>query len=338
MERDLWNLLSLLQSVLKSAPADDSSVLSVEDHRKMLRNLRIVSVVRNFRLTGCSSYAPIDLESFKSSRSSPCEVRCEDTTAHDGGAVIDPVRRIIIQVSGNCNNGRDVFLLDIDKHTSERFRNAVPFGNHGQYPVFDGEKRVYFFESESGNRDRFGYFDLETKSFVSLKKCPCPYREFCSPCYMDGRIYAVCRDKRVYVYNIEEETWKPLDLRVGKVRLAADPTTQSLVMLKKSRKFWMYNLETKEETVFPTQPRTFNLGSNQELLFLRRSDEDFICIASFDSHALYAFISKENRWVQLNWRDVRNGSAHLVFDPVTSAFYYKIDGERSWYHVPVKMD
>jgi len=337
-ERDLRNLLLILQSVLKTAPTEDAAIMSVEDHRKLLLNMKIVTISRNFRLTGGSAFHPIDIDSFKASRSVACEVRCEDQTAHDGGAIIDPVRRIILNVSGNCNNGKDVFLIDIDKKTSERFRNIIPYGNHGQYPVFDGDRRVYFFESESGNRDRFGFFDLESKTFTSLKKCPVQYREFCSPCFMDGKIYAVGRDKFVWVYNTEDESWKRLELRVGKVRLAADPFNQSLVVIKKNTAFYMYNVETKTKTDLPVQPRTFNLGSNQEFLFLRRTEDDFIAIASFDSHSLYAYISKEKRWTQLNWRDVRNGSAHLVFDPVTSAFYYKIDGERSWYSAPVKME
>jgi len=228
--------------------------------------------------------------------------------------------------------------MNIDKKTSERLSGIIPYGNHGQYPVFDGEKRVFFFESESHNNDRFGYLDLETKTFTELKKCPRSFREFCSACFMDGHVYAVCRDKNIWDYDVEKEEWASLGVRVGKVRLAADPLTHSLVIIKKRKKFWMYNLETKEETVFPVQPNSFNLGSNQEMLFLRRSIDDFILIVSLDSRSLFAFTSSDKKWSRLQWRDVRNGSAHLVFDPVTSAFYYKIDDERTWYFAPVKMD
>jgi len=339
LERELKNNLLVLQSVLKSAPKEEAAILSVEDHRKLLVDMKIVSVSRSFRLNGCATSFPISIDDLISSRSAPSDLSVSgDTSAHDGGAVIDPERRLIISVSGNCNNGKDIFLLNIDKKETKRLRDAVPYGTHGQYPVFDGQRRVYFFESESRNNDRFGYFDLETQSFTTLKKCPSPFREFCSSCYMDGNIYSVCRDKTLWVYNIESDEWKRLGYRVGKVRLQADPETKSLVILKKRKKFWTYNVETKEETVLPLQPRLFNLGSNQEMLFLRRTSEDFILICSFDSHDMYAFISKDNKWVDLPWRDVRNGSAHTVFDPVTSAFYYKIDSESHWYTVKVKME
>lgn len=338
LERDLKENLLILQSVINAAPKEDSAIVSVEDHRKLLRDMKIVTVARKFRLSGSANCFFINLDSFTSSRSSPSDISCEDHSAHDGGAIIDVERRLIVSVSGNCRNGKDVFLINIDTKRSERLSGIIPYGNHGQYPVFDGEKRVYFFESESRNNDRFGYLDLETKTFKELAKCPRSFREFASPCYMEGHVYAVCRDKTIWDYDVEKEKWTDLGVRVGKVRMAADPLTHSLVLIKKRAKFWSYNVETKEETVFPLQPSNFNLGSNQEMLFLRRTPEDFIVIVSLDSHSLYAFISAEKKWVRLQWRDVRNGSAHLVFDPVTSAFYYKIDDERTWFTAPVKMD
>jgi len=338
LERDLNEELSLLKTVLKNVPKGDSLLVTVEDHRKLLLDMRIVKIMRNYRLSGCGNTYPINIDSLLASRSSTSELSCSDNSAHDGGAIIDPQRRLIVSVSGNCNNGKDVFFIDIDKKKSERVRDIIPYGNHGQYPVFDGENRVYFFESESRNNDRFGYLDLETRTFTELKKCPSPFREFARSCYMDGKIYSCCRNKNLWVYDVAEETWTDLGVRVGKIGLCADPTTMSLLMLKKRRKFWMYNVETKEETTFPTPPNSLNLGSNQEMIFLRRSSDDFICIVSLDSHSLNVFVSKTKSWTRLQWKDVRNGSAHMVFDPVTSAFYYKIDGERLWYTVPVKMD
>jgi len=97
-------------------------------------------------------------------------------------------------------------------------------------------------------------------------------------------------------------------------------------------------METGEQKDLPPPPSSFNLGSNQEMVFIRRSSEDFILICSIDSHAVFCYVSAENKWRKLDWRDVRNGSAHIVFDPVTSAFYYKIDGERFWWTAPVKME
>jgi len=231
-----------------------------------------------------------------------------------------------------------VFLTNIDTKSTERLDRIIPYGNHGQYPLFDGHNRVYFFESESRNNDRFGYLDLETKSFTELKKCPSPFREFCRSCYMDDRVYSVCRDKHIWYYNVNEETWTDLGIRVGKIGLAADPFNHSLLMLKKRDRFWFYNVGSKEEKTLTPPPNRFNLGSNQEMLFLRTSSDSFICIASLDSHQLYVYLSEEDKWQKLSWRDVRNGSAHLVFDPVTTAFYYKIDDERNWYRATVKMD
>ena len=139
-------------------------------------------------------------------------------------------------------------------------------------------------------------------------------------------------------YDVEEDKWTRVDKRVGKSAICADPYTHSLVIIKKQAKFCMYDVESKEETLLPTPPRGLNLGSNQETLFIRTGSDEFIFIANLDSHSLHAYISKTKKWVQLRWRDPRNGSSHLVFDPITSAFYYKIDGESSWFSAPVKMD
>jgi len=338
LERELNNELTVLNSVLKNVPKDDMALLTVEDHRKLLLDMRIVKIMRAYRLNSCAYSFPINIESLLSSRTSTSELTCNDNSAHDGGAVIDVQRRLIVSVSGNCSNGKDVFLLDIDKNSCERLRGIIPYGNHGQYPLFDGEKRVYFFESESHGNDRFGYLDLETRKFTELKKCPCPFREFCRSCFMDGKVYSVCRNKNLFCYDVATETWTDLGVRVGKIGLCADPFTHSLIMLKKRTRFWSYNVETKEQKSFLPPPRTFNLGSNQEMLFVRTSPDQFVCIANLDSSALHAYVSSTNKWTRLQWKDTRNGSAHLVFDPVTSAFYYKIDSERCWYTAPVKMD
>jgi len=339
LERDLNDELNVLKSVLKNAPKGEKHILTVEDHRKLLLDMKLVKVQRSYRLNSCGSAFPINIDSLIESRSSACEIRTGgDSSAHDGGAIIDAERRLIIHVSGNAANGKDVFFTDIDKKTTERVRGVVPYGTHGQYPVFDGDKRVYFFESESRNNDRFGYMDIETRKFTELKKCPASFREFCHFCFMEGKIYGPCRDKNLWCYDVEEDKWTRIDKRVGKSAICADPYTHSLIIMKKQAKFCMYDVETKEETLLPTPPRGLNLGSNQETLFLRTGSDEFVFIANLDSHSLHAYISKTKKWVQLRWRDPRNGSSHLVFDPITSAFYYKIDGESSWFSAPVKMD
>jgi len=338
MEVELNKQLILLRAVLKNVPKDDMALLTVEDHRKLLLDMKIVEIKRNYRLNSCGYEVPINIESLLSSRSSASELSCGETSAHDGGAVIDVNRRLIISVSGNASNGKDIFLMDIDKKTSERLRGVVPYGTHGQYPVFDGENHVFFFESESRNNDRFGYFDLETREFKELKKCPSSFREFARPCFMEGRVYVACRDKYMWVYDVAEEKWTKTDKRVGKVGMCADPFSHSIVMIKKRQFFKVYDVESKTDTMLPTQPVMYNLGSNQEMLFLRTDPENFVCIVSLDSHNLYAYVSKDKKWNRLNWRDVRNGSAHLVFDPITTTFYYKIDSERTWYSATVKLD
>jgi len=339
MQRDLNEQLIILSSVLKNVPKDQTTLLTVEDHRKLLLDMKLVHIKRDYRLNSCGTEFPINIESLLSSTSEASDIPCgEDKSAHDGGAIIDIQRRLIVSVSGNCNNGKDVMFIDIDKKTTERVRSLIPYGTHGQYPLFDGDKRVYFFESESRNNDSFGYVDLETRKFTQLKKCPSPFREFARSCYMNGHVYAVCRDKNIWDYDVENEKWSNLEIRVGKIGLCADPFTHSLVIIKKRAKFCLQNLDTKEQTTLPLPPNTFNLGSNQEMVFIRLSADNFLVIVSLDSSSLYAFTSVNKKWSQLRWRNVRNGSAHMVFDPETSAFYYKIDSERNWYIARVKMD
>ena len=71
----------------------------------------------------------------------------------------------------------------------------VPFGTHGNYPVYDGERWVYFFESESGSNNRFGRIDinnLDSKDFKELPKIPSgSFDEFSSSVYHFGSIYSV---------------------------------------------------------------------------------------------------------------------------------------------------
>lgn len=339
MVRELASELAVLQAVAKSAPKSDAAVLTVEDHRKLLLDKRLVGVRRLYSFAGGrNSVFPIKIDSLLASTSERSELECPNDSSHDGGAVIDVERRLIVHVSGNCNNGRDIFLTNIDTKHTERLNNAVPYRTHGQYPVFDGQNRVYFFQSEQDSNDRFGYFDLETRTFTELAKCPDRFREFASPCFLDGCIYAACRDKYLWAYDVANETWTKQSLRVGKCRLAADPFTHSIAMIKKRKKFELYSLETKEVTPYPLPPSNFSLGSNQEMVFLRTCPEAFVCIVSLDSHSMYAFVSKTNSWHRLRWKDVRNGSAHLVFDPVTSAFYYHIDSKSYITTVHVDME
>jgi len=56
-----------------------------------------------------------------------------ENTTHDGGAIYDPVRKIILSVSGTFNNGRNIKVTRMSDgtHGSTSTRDVIPFGTHG---------------------------------------------------------------------------------------------------------------------------------------------------------------------------------------------------------------
>jgi len=285
---------------------------------------------------------PIDVEYlFKSSRSVDSGISTEERTSHDGGAFFDPVRDMIVATSGNSNNCRDVMFtyLREEPPRSEKRGRLVSIENHGQYPVYDGEKYAYFFEMEDNDNDRFGRLDLDTKVFEELPKCPSSFLHFGGFCYLNGFVYTCANSRGTnYRFNVEKNTWERWSvpgLETSSCRMQADPIHNRIVVLCNRNITWV-DMETNTVLEKIRIDRNYEMGGNEEMLLINVSDEEYAIFASF-SHDWYVFWSKDKKLHRLsNWRDVSNNSGHLVFDPETCRFYYHIDGDRTWSMVEAK--
>ena len=147
------------------------------------------------------SFTPINFDKLASTRNSTCNIPTGNSKTHDGGAIFDPEKRILVSVSGNYEYGKSLKVSKLGsdenniKGETRLITNVVPFNTHGNYPVYDGEKWIYFFESESGSYNRFGRIDinnLDSKDFKELPSIPSGrFDEFSSSVYHFGSIYAV---------------------------------------------------------------------------------------------------------------------------------------------------
>ena len=174
--------------------------VNVETEKTKIKSLED-SLTHSRQTISLHSFVPIDFDKLASTSNSTCEIPVGDSTTHDGGAIFDPNKQIIVSVSGCYDSGQSlkVSKLGSDENSikgeTRLITDVVPFGTHGNYPVYDGERWVYFFESESGSSNRFGRIDinnLDSKDFKELPKIPSGrFNEFSSSVYHFGSIYSV---------------------------------------------------------------------------------------------------------------------------------------------------
>jgi len=336
----------LLDIASRCVPERKEHPVHVLDNREKLVQAEVIPCVIE-PVNVCSSRSlgciyPIDVEYlFKSSRSADSRIPAGERTSHDGGAFFDPVRNMIVATSGNSSNGRDVMFtyLREDPPRSEKRSGIVSIENHGQYPVYDGEKYAYFFEMEDNNNDRFGRLDLDTKTFEELPKCPSSFLHFGGFCYLNGFVYTAANSRGTnYKFNVEKgawERWSVPGLDTGSCRMQADPLHNRIAVLCGRAIQWV-DVETNTVTEKIRIDRNYEMGGNEEMLLINVSSDEYAIFASF-SHDWYVFWSKDKKLHRLsNWRNVSNNSGHLVFDPETCRFYYHIDGGNTWSMVEAK--
>lgn len=129
---------------------------------------------------------------------------------HDGGAIFDDQRRIMVSTSGEYNNGQNLKVTTINDNLENitgktiLYENVIPFKTHGSYPIYDGEKYIYFFESESGNNNRFGKINIDEipKNFIELPSIPDKFIEYSSSVFHFGKIYSINSKKEIWTFDI----------------------------------------------------------------------------------------------------------------------------------------
>ena len=154
---------------------------------------------------------PLDFNKVIETKNYKSNISIGNNQTHDGGAIFDDRRRIMVSTSGNYNNGKNLKLTSIndDKKNingqTKLYEHVIPFSTHGSYPIFDGEKFIYFFESESGNNNRFGRINIDEipDNFTELQSIPNKFKEYSSAVFHFGKIFVENEYNEIWVYDIE---------------------------------------------------------------------------------------------------------------------------------------
>lgn len=208
---NLWNIAEMT-SAKKELEAIETERLEnihftydvdVESEKGKLKSLidSLVSTSDVISLNFAEKYTQLKFDKLSGTSNSTAEIPTGDNSTHDGGSIFDAVKRIIVSVSGNYNNGKNLKVSKLGsdmnniKGETRLITDVIPFNTHGNYPVYDGEKWIYFFESESGSYNRFGRMDidnLDSKDFKELPRLPSGrFEEYSSSVYHFGSIYSV---------------------------------------------------------------------------------------------------------------------------------------------------
>jgi len=338
----LFRMLSELNGTLRviadtKPPEEDSRICRVSFPQNF-PGCSPAKVCRLFRFGfgGRRTVVPINMPHLPETRSFESPILALENTSHDGSAFFDPVRRIIVAVSGQANNCRDVMvtlLTDPTHGETTRHSNIIPYPSHGQYPIFDGSKYAYFCESEGDENDRFGRLDLDTMTFEELARIPGDFEEFNSGCFANGKIYAVNGDNSIKEYDPPTNTWTDFGVNLEHdCRLLADPLDDDIIYELDSgtNGFFQIDVHTHDRTLVSTPPRSFDLGQNGEALVVALPDSSRVLFTSL-SDTWYFYSFEERRWSSLdNWSEVSNGTAHLVIIPDGPTALYHVDGESHW--------
>jgi len=275
------------------------------------------------------------------SKSQSTTIQCPEPTTHDGGAVFDAERRAVFAVSGNRNSGRDVVVTRFagdGSATSTISSGVIPFGTHGACPVFDGKNSVFFFESESGQNNRFGCLNTITLAFEELPSLPSGnFVEFSSGCFQNGHLYVLGAFYVVWRYSPISRSWTNTGWNFGKVaKLLADPTNLDVIwVLDNSGTPTRLDVVSGTRQTFAARPNGFRLGANYEAIILAIDGDGIaICAGHTDSSGWTIFNSTTNTWTaKPEWKRINNSSSHTIFDAACNRLHYHVHDEGVWEQV-----
>jgi len=338
--KSLKNLEEHLSVVSSMKVPEDATICHVDVKKDLLDKdkFSLVKIRPTFRM-GCGRVIMynINFDALSGTRNITSEIRAGNDTSHDGGAIYDPVRRMILSVSGNYNNGRNLKITRMTDDThgeTTLMPDVVTFGTHGQYPIFDGRQYTYFLQSEDGGNNMIGRVDMDTLTFERLPQMPnSSFREFCRGCFQNGNVYALDREYHVCEFNPETRVWRTL--RCGTERagcLMADPLEPNNIYCMCVDGRGLMRIDIAEEACVHVtgSPSNFSLGANGEAVLIRNSATEFLIFCGL-SAGWHVYSSERNRWERLaNWRNVRNGSGHLVIIPEGPRAFYHVDDNSRW--------
>lgn len=178
---NLWNI-SEMAAAKKNLEALETEKLEniqfnypidVTSEKEKLKNLSD-SLTFNKRIISLYSqkeyppkeYTPLNFDKLSSTRNSPSEIPTGNNTTHDGGSIFDHKKRIIVSTSGNYNNGMSLKVSKLGsdmnniKGETRLIENVIPFRTHGSYPVYDGEKWIYFLNRRADLKTGLGELTL----------------------------------------------------------------------------------------------------------------------------------------------------------------------------------
>jgi len=345
--KSMKNLVEHLAVISSAKVPEDATICSVSVNKPMLAKdkFSLVKVRSTFRRGGRVLFYDIDFDTVQRTRNVTSEIRAGNGTSHDGGAIFDPTRRIILSVSGNFNNGRNLKVTRMTDEThgdTTLMNDVIPFGTHGQYPVFDGSRYTYFFQSEDGGNNRLGRVDMDTMTFEALASLPTSsYREFCRPCHQNGHIYAIDRDLNIRDFDVEAGTWRTMGVTVPRPGcLLTDPSEPNNIYALCIDGRGLFRIDIAEERIehISDSPSNFSLGANGEAVLVRVSPSEFLIFTCL-SAGWHVYTSEGQRWAAIpNWRQTRNGSGHLVISPEGPRAFYHVDDSDRWETVNLRGD
>jgi len=270
-----------------------------------------------------------------STSSSTSSILTADQYSSNGGAIYDPVHKIILSVSGGCNNGRNLKITQMSDGThgkSTVSAGVIPFQTAFQYPLFDGTKFTYFFQHDNpGNR--FGRVNMDTLTFEELPSLPSGiFLHCCGGCIHNDNIYVINNSNKICEYCVKTQEWKTLNITVpARGRLLNNPNdSEGIYAIFSGQRFSRINLENETISDLCKPPLRYDLeGGNQEG-YLISLPYCFIIFASLSS-VWHMYHSASDKWIELpKWKRATNFSAHFVYVPEEHTAFYHVQGCTSW--------
>jgi len=286
-------------------------------------------------------FVPINFEKLRTVSNINAFPANHDST-HDGGAIIDPQRRLVVAYCGSYNSGRTLLVTKLpdvgfEGATTETRERVVPFGVHGQYPVFDGKQYVYFFQSEDGSNDRIARMDLETFTFHEFSRHPDRFQEYSSGCVVGNRVFIIDSDRRLSYLDVEADSWTRTDLHIdGRARLLSNPNDDKhIYSVCTDGHVYIIDIGNFTSSQLCDIPGSYSLDANNEALLVPTGTDSF-AIFCYTRDRFQAYDSVSGSWTALNnVRYSRGGGGHLICDTKCGNLYYHSGSKSTWDAIPL---
>jgi len=251
-----------------------------------------------------------------------------------GGAVFDFNRKLLI-----CNDGKhgqNIFMASVNPGSSDVtvLSKIIPFTCADRAPVFDGMDRVYFFQSNQGENNRWGYLDIETKKFNELPVLPTrAFVRFGNAACDGSSIFTLNSTLEIIEYSLSTESWRSTEVKLENLSsIMCDPANPRKLYALGHRKIGLMEVDLESKTVkkISDVPERFDLDTLRDCFFARVSKSDFLIFARLERN-LWFYESASGEWFRLEeWVNPSKKGCHFCIDPDTRTGYYIGEGLRTW--------